>query len=499
MSPHMLDSPSSTGDKVKVKPSDSMSSPSETSQFGGLGRILSELFSENNFAKIISTAEALLEDNNPPTKFPETVPQRGPHCGEYQSRDSEFWTCGFFPGSLYCLLERARRHPGSIAVGGSATMSIKNLHSLEARLASVCATWAKPIKYMSSRTDTHDLGFIIQPAMKRHWELYGDSEIHLSLTVAAESLASRYDKRVGAIRSWNGFRNTQHDIQSMNNDFIVIIDSLCNLDLLFFASSYSQAPHLGAIAHAHATKLLNTHLRKESGPDNECYYSTYHGVNFSPTHNGAVKKKFTAQGYCDESTWSRGQAWAILGYAQTFGWTKSFDFLDAAIGLANYFILRMEQAPETVDENGFGRYVPLWDFDAPITNTSINGTHAPLRDVSAGLVAANGMLILYGYLAGLGRFNLAKRFLDYVIKISEHTIALAYNRNEMRFDEDHMNGELKIEACDGPGASRFDSILERSTANFNENHADRSWNHGLVYADYYFLELGNRLLDMGLV
>ncbi|KAJ5272278.1 hypothetical protein N7478_007403 [Penicillium angulare] len=281
----------------------------------------------------------------------------------------------------------------------------------------------------------------------------------------------------------------------MDDDFIVIID---NLDLLFFASSYSQAPHLGDIAYAHATKLLTTHLRKESGPNNERYYSTYHGVNFSPTNNGAVRKEFTAQGYSDESTWSRGQAWAILGYAQTFGWTKNIDFLEAAMCLANYFILRMEQASDTVVENGFGRYVPLWDFDAPITSISVNGTEAPLRDVSAGLVAANGMLILYGHLAGLGRLDLANRFLDYVIKISEHTIALAYNSNEMRFAEDRVNGRLTIEACGGAGARRFDSILERSTANFNENHADRSWDHGLVYADYYFLELGNRLLDMGL-
>lgn len=261
---------------------------------------------------------------------------------------------------------------------------------------------------------------------------------------------------------------------------------------------YEQSPHLGEIAHTHAAKLLNTHLRKELGPRGESYYSTYHGVNFSPTRNGEVKTKFTAQGYSDDSTWARGQAWAILGYAQTFGWTKRLEFLEATVGLANYFILRMEEAPDVVEENGYGRYVPLWDFDAPITLTPTHGRQAPLRDVSAGLVAANGMLILHGHLSGLGNYDLGKRFLDYATKIVEHSIALAYNRDEMCFAESQKDKTLTVEESGEAGKFHFDSILERSTANFNEKHADRSWDHGLVYADYYFLEFGNRLLDMGL-
>lgn len=81
---------------------------------------------------------------------------------------------------------------------------------------------------MSGRTDTHDLGFIVQPALRRDWELFGTQSSLESLLAAAESLASRYDDRVGAIRSWDSFSNAHHSMTSMEDDFIVIIDSLCS-------------------------------------------------------------------------------------------------------------------------------------------------------------------------------------------------------------------------------------------------------------------------------
>ena len=278
---------------------------------------------------------------------------------------------------------------------------------------------------------------------------------------------------------------------------LCLLDTL-DLDLLFYAGSYTRNPRLLSIARTHATTLLTTHLRKEKTVNDMTYYSTYHGVNFSP-QTGNVKRKFTAQGYADSSTWARGQAWAILGYAQTFSWTKQHEFLDAAKGLANYFIYRLESAPTIVEEDGRGRHVPLWDFDAPVTYTTINGASAPLRDVSAGMIAANGMIVLYGQLLGIGDHDSAKRYLDYAMAIAKDTVALAYNCGEMKLVFDEKSSKIRAETCGGVTERRFDAILERSTANFNENHADRHWDHGLVYADYYFLELGNRLLNLGLV
>lgn len=43
-----------------------------------------------------------------------------------------------------------------------------------------------------------------------------------------------------------------------------------------------------------------------------------------------------------------------------------------------------------------------------------------------------------------------------------------------------------------------DSILEHATINDYEFAHERIADHGLVYADYYFLEVGNRLCELGL-
>jgi hypothetical protein len=81
---------------------------------------------------------------------------------------------------------------------------------------------------MAARTDTHDLGFIVQPALQRDWELFGNQKSLSALLEAANSLATRYDERVQVIRSWDSFSNAHHNISSMEDDFLVIIDSLCS-------------------------------------------------------------------------------------------------------------------------------------------------------------------------------------------------------------------------------------------------------------------------------
>lgn len=147
----------------------------------------------------------------------------------YKCRDAEFWTCGFFPGSIYCLLERLRKYPGSSLARISAASSSQEFQvQLMFHLTDLCEKWSASIHPMSARTDTHDMGFIVQPALQRDWELFGRQASLDSLLHAATSLATRYDDRVQAIRSWDRFSNVNHNITSMDDDFLVIIDSLCS-------------------------------------------------------------------------------------------------------------------------------------------------------------------------------------------------------------------------------------------------------------------------------
>ncbi|KAL2222979.1 Six-hairpin glycosidase-like protein [Thermoascus aurantiacus ATCC 26904] len=469
---------------------------------------LREIFSENVTAKVWRVAVRELEQNNPPTKFPEFVPQTGPDSGRYVLREAEFWTCGFFPGLLYSLLERAVKYPQVfLGLREDENQSVALAKSaLRQQLLSLCRAWAEPIHAMATRTDTHDMGFMIQPALRADWELTGNERSLDSLLTAARSLATRYNDRVGAIRSWDMLSQKGVSITSMTDDFLVIIDSLCNLDLLYYASAHLSDPTLAEIATGHARTLLSTHLRPEpaSNPGEAGHkykgrmYSTCHVANFSPV-TGALKRRLTGQGYSATSTWARGQAWGILGYAQVFAWTKD-----------DYFLWRLETSPACVEvpvteddrdkgssskKRTIGRYVPLWDFDIPIEDEQ-----NPLRDSSAGIIAANGMLELSQALAGMGDQGLSERYRRAAITIVRDTLSFSLSREKARLIlcPDATAG-VRVAVEDVEVGKSFDALLKNATANNNARDYRRYWDHGLVYGDYYLVQFGNRLLRMGLV
>lgn len=374
--------------------------------------------------------------------------------------------------------------------------------ALRQNLIELGYTWSDPLISQALRKDTHDLGFVIMPHMRPRWELFHDQKALKCIMTAAASLASRYDPRVQAIRSWDTFDwHKDVAITSMNDNFLVIIDSMCNMDLLFYAAAQSQNTMLHDIAVSHARTLLTSHLRLEmmtrkgyAGP----LYSTIHLVNFSPT-DGVPKEVRTAQGYSKDSTWSRGQAWGILGFAQTYQWSKHHEFLDAACGLAEYFMFRLENAPDCVEvqmpsrRGVVGRYVPLWDFDAPIENSE-----CPLRDTSAGVIAANGMLIISQALAGRGEHKMSARYLEAGLRIVQDTLDLALAGEQVQISVDES---LQLSVKDLVEGVRFDSILKHSTVCYNADsfRKNSAHDHGLVYADYYLLEFGTSLLRMGIV
>ncbi|CAK7225599.1 hypothetical protein SBRCBS47491_005943 [Sporothrix bragantina] len=506
----------------------SQGSPSTEAPFGGL---FAPIFAENAVAKITRTAVDALANNNPPTHYPEYVPQTGPQKGQYALRDADFWTCGFFPGSVYLMLERFVKFPHAAATGHAL------LKDVQATLENTTESWDGPIRAMAGRTDTHDMAFIVMLSQRARYELYHDARAHDAVVTAAYALHSRYNATVGAIRSWDKLDQNGVLINSLEDDFLVIVDSMCNLELLYYVAGLTGDESLATAATAHADTVMRSLFRHESSlsslessPDGSrekhpetdspsarpaCEeYSTFHVANFSP-RTGALKETRTAQGYHRDSTWARGQAWGILGFARTFVRTRQPRFARAAAGLANYFLRRLETAPACVEVEGCtgpkrGRYVPLWDFDAPITEVEVDSSSAttgPLRDSSAGVVAANGMLILSQALRGQAGKDLlgldADHYLQAAYNIVEDTLALSLARETAEFVVDTNDTKSETAATttvrDTHADRTFAAILKHATANANARDHDRYWNHGLVYADYYLLEFGNNLLRMGLV
>ncbi|RAH79149.1 glycosyl hydrolase family 88 protein [Aspergillus japonicus CBS 114.51] len=443
------------------------------------------LFSESVAAKLWYVASKALGKAEPPTFYPEYTGRDG---GRYVYRDLSFWTSGFFPGSLYLLLERQTMYDHR-----RIRERTTGPHPLQ--LEHLCQWWTINLHQNALLSTTHDLGFMIAPWAIKAWELQHDARAFSTLVVAAHTLARRFCPRVQAIRSWDTCITKRYAFKDPSKDFLVIIDNMLNLDMLFWVAKATNDRRLFDIAVAHARTTQQYHIR----PDN----SSYHVVNFDDT-TAQPKQKLTNQGFSDESCWSRGQAWGILGFAQTFLWTQDRSFLATAQALADYFI-------EHLPPDG----VPYWDFDAPVTGKTP-------RDTSAAMIASCGMLLLYKACRTQGLEEVAGRYLRAAERIVQGTLASCLNPPTFRFavssSEDQFEtyedgapsehqpkqefGSLVVDDGTEGGKAHHppkETILNGATIN-NYEFAPRRWaNHGLVYADYYFMLLGNMLLELGLV
>ncbi len=187
------------------------------------------------------------------------------------------------------------------------------------------------------------------------------------------------------------------------------IDNLMNLELLFAA--YEMNGRLPSqrvwFDHAltHARTSIARHLREDA--------SSYHVVRHFETgpNIGKIERKNTLQGYADESTWSRGQAWGIYGltavyrYASRDPGTDASDVLAAVEAVADYYLDHLPHCfTADIYNHRVGDFVPPSDFDAALGEPDGPwGDDKPalqsftLRDSSAAAVAAAGLIELSGY------------------------------------------------------------------------------------------------------
>ncbi len=208
--------------------------------------------------------------------------------------------------------------------------------------------------------ESHDLGFLYTLSARAQWQITGDAKAHDLAIAAADRLITRFHPVGQYIQAWG----------KMNDPFEggrIIVDCLMNLPLLFWASDQTGDPKFAEIGLAHARTTLRYIVREDG--------STFHTYFFNQETGEPIGGK-TAQGFADNSHWSRGQAWAIYGFALAADWTGAPDMLDAAQRVSERFWA------ELGDD-----LVPVWDFrlapDAPRK-----------RDSSAGAIAACGMMKL---------------------------------------------------------------------------------------------------------
>ncbi|EHK19740.1 glycoside hydrolase family 88 protein [Trichoderma virens Gv29-8] len=430
--------------------------------------LIQGLYSSNVMAKIWGVAAPALFKSEPPTLYPEYTKPGGTR---YVFRELDFWTSGFFPGSLYLLLERERRFKRELVMLRESSMPSITPHHMHLEFA--CKWWTTNLHQNSTLASTHDLGFMVFPWAKLAWTLDHDILARDTIIRASKMLASRYVPAAGAIRSWDTCTTLRYSFTDPAKDFLFIIDNMMNLDMLFWAASETGDQEMHQIAVNHAKKTQACHIRAD--------HSTTHLVVLDP-NTGHIKSRLTNQGYSDTSSWARGQAWAIAGFAQTYNWTRDVSFLETALACADYFLSKLPA-------NG----VPPWDFCAPT-----DSEQPP--DTSAAVIAAYGMLLIHEALAGQGGQS---TYLESAIRIvkavcSKHMMpescftTATSTLDTVEQDTHNVQTELTVRQDD----TTPQTILGGATIN-NYEFAPRRWaNHGLVYADYYFLLFGNKLLEM---
>jgi rhamnogalacturonyl hydrolase YesR len=210
------------------------------------------------------------------------------------------------------------------------------------------------------RKNTHDLGFMVFCSFGNAYRLTGDQNYRDVILTASESLFTRFNKKVGCIKSWD------HG----SWEFPVIIDNMMNLEMLFWASKETGNPVYKDIAVSHADVTLKNHFREDM--------SSWHVVDYD-TITGGVKVKQTHQGYSDDSAWGRGQAWGLYGFTVMFRETGDSKYLDAATKIADFIISNL---PEDK--------VSYWDYNDP----KIPDTY---RDASAAAITASALFELSTY------------------------------------------------------------------------------------------------------
>uniref|UniRef100_A0A0W0F0L4 Cation efflux protein transmembrane domain-containing protein n=1 Tax=Moniliophthora roreri TaxID=221103 RepID=A0A0W0F0L4_MONRR len=146
-----------------------------------------------------------------------------------------------------------------------------------------------------------------------------------------------------------------------------------NLEVLFVSEKLTGNKTLGEIARRHVDTTIGNHIR----PDG----STWHVVEYN-TETGNIVSKYTAQGYSSDSTWSRGQAWAVYGFSNMYKRMQRPQYLTIACKLATYF-------HSNLPSDGI---VP-WDFNTPIQDPKVPGGVRP-ADSSAATIVTNGLLLL---------------------------------------------------------------------------------------------------------
>ena len=313
---------------------------------------------------------------------------------------NSWWTGGFWPGLMWQLYKATGEQ-----VYMDEALRVEALLTAELRTFDLL---------------NHDVGFMYLLSTGAHHRLTGDAQARTDTLHAATILAGRFNPE-GFIRAWPRRERAGY----------AIIDCMMNLSLLYWASEQTGDPRFAKIARIHADTTLREFLREDG--------SSCHIAIFDP-ETGKVLARPAGQGYCEGSSWSRGQAWALYGFTLSAINAGETRYLEAARRCARYFIAHIREDGLTDS-----------DFCQPKDEERI--------DNIAGACAACGLLELAQLVGG----EEGETYRAAALRLLRALNDLCADWNE-----------------ETPG------ILQKCTASYHDDGAGRHVN--ILYGDYFFVE-----------
>lgn len=335
------------------------------------------------------------------------IAEDGVYKEDKAETDIIWWTNGFWPGMLWQMYHATKDEK-----------YLKAARNIEDKLD----------KAFDIYTGLHhDVGFMYLHSAVADYRITGQERSKARGLHAAHLLAGRYNPRGKFIRSWNRDRAGW-----------VIVDSMMNIPLLYWARDELGDPRFEYVAMDHADTVMEKTVRKDG--------SCNHIIVLDPT-NGDLLETPGGQGYASGSAWSRGQSWAIYGFALSYHYTKKTDYLETAKKVAHYYMSQVDLTDS----------VAVIDFRAP--------KEPVYWDSTAGVCAACGMLEIANHVPE----NEKDYYIQSAIKILKAT------------DEKFCNWDIN-----------YDSIVQMGSGSYFTDHDKHV---PIIYGDYFFIEAILRLLD----
>jgi Glycosyl Hydrolase Family 88. len=209
------------------------------------------------------------------------------------------------------------------------------------------------IEHRKTDRTVHDLGFLFLPTWKVWYDFTRDPAKKQVVIEAGRTLAQRFQKRGRYLCSFVAPES-------------LFIDIMMNVGLIFYTAKETQDDALWRVAVEHCSTTRRYLVRGDGSVAHEGIFDL---------NTGEFLRQSTHQGWRSDSSWARGQAWALYGFTTAYEFTAEDRFLRTAQQCADFFIERTPPAG-----------VPPNDWEQPAPRQ--------IYESSAAAIAAGGLLAL---------------------------------------------------------------------------------------------------------